>query len=186
MNSRIIVTISNGDTYFYLDQLSNNTPLDSFSCLIDEYNHYLVEDALRSQYDYIALTWLLRERTTGENAAYMSLIADAIKLSVSEKETHNLNYPFKTIPAMKVAKLAVSQFAKKKYKGLGTYMITNALALARNCNRLFLACRFLTVDADIEHNESVIVFYQKNGFLPNAEMNNKRNKTISMRKDIYQ
>ncbi|GHV76943.1 hypothetical protein AGMMS49942_17640 [Spirochaetia bacterium] len=43
----------------------------------------------------------------------MSLIADAIKLSVSEKELHNLNYPFKTIPAMKIAKLAVSQSAQK-------------------------------------------------------------------------
>ena len=142
MSSRIIVTISNGDTHFYLEQLSNITPLDGFSCLIDEYNHYLVEDALRSQNDHIALTWLLRDRTSGEIAAYMSLIADAIKLSVSEKETHNLNYPFKTIPAVKVAKLAVSQSAQEKYKGLGTYMITNALALARNCNRQFLACRW--------------------------------------------
>jgi ribosomal protein S18 acetylase RimI-like enzyme len=115
----------------------------------------------------------------------MSLIADAIKLSVSEKETHALNYPFKTIPAMKVAKLAVSQAAQRDYKGLGTYMITNALALARMCNRQFCACRFLTVDADVEHNESVIEFYTKNGFIPNAEINNKRTKTISMRRDIW-
>ena len=50
-------------------------------------------------------------------AAYMSLIADAIKLSVSEKEIHNLNYPFKTIPAMKIAKLAVSQTVQEKYTG---------------------------------------------------------------------
>jgi ribosomal protein S18 acetylase RimI-like enzyme len=64
-------------------------------------------------------------------------------------------------------------------------MINNALALARSCNRQLFACRFLTVDADIEHNESVIEFYQKNGFVPNAEMNGKHSKTISMRKDIY-
>jgi hypothetical protein len=42
----------------------------------------------------------------------------------------------------------------------------------------------LIADADIEHNESVIEFYRKNGFIPNSEMNNKRSKTISMRKDI--
>jgi ribosomal protein S18 acetylase RimI-like enzyme len=131
------------------------------------------------------LTWLLRERATGIITAYMSLIADAIKLSVSEKETHNLHYPFKTIPAMKMAKLAVSNPAQSKYKGLGTYMINNALTVARTCNRQLFACRFLTVDADIEHNESVMEFYQKNGFVPNAEMNSKRNKTISMRKDIF-
>ena len=34
-------------------------------------------------------------------------------------------------------------------------------------------------------HESVIKFYEKNGFFSNTEMNNKRTKTISMRKDIY-
>jgi len=185
MNKRQAINLVNGDFYFWIEQLSYNTSLDSFSCFINEYNNYLFEDALRSQNDHIALTWLLRERTTDNIAAYMSLIADAIKLSVSEKEIHNLNYPFKTIPAMKIAKLAVSHTAQSKYKGLGTYMINNALAVARACNRQLFACRFLTVDADIEHNETVMEFYQKNGFVPNAEMNGKRNKTISMRKDIF-
>jgi hypothetical protein len=100
-------------------------------------------DALRSQNDHIALTWLLRERSSGIIVAYMSLIADAIKLSVSEKETHALNYPFKTIPAMKVAKLAVSQSAQKECKGLGTYMITNALALPVFASASFLPVVFL-------------------------------------------
>jgi ribosomal protein S18 acetylase RimI-like enzyme len=185
MNKRQAVNLVTGDICFWIEQLSSDTPLDGFSCLINEYNDYLFDDALRSQNDHIALTWLLRERTSGTIAAYMSLIADAIKLSVSEKEIHNLNYPFKTIPAMKIAKLAVSHPAQNKYKGIGTYMINSALAFARTCNRQLFACRFLTVDADIEHNESVIEFYQKNGFVSNAEMNGKRNKTISMRKDIF-
>jgi GNAT superfamily N-acetyltransferase len=185
MNTPITVSHRNGNTLFYFEQLSSITLLDSFSCFITEYNDYLFDDALRSQNDHIALTWLLRERTTDAITAYMSLIADAIKLSVSEKEIHNLNYPFKTIPAMKIAKLAVSHPTHGKYKGLGTYMINNALAFARTCNRQLFACRFLTVDADIEHNESVMEFYQKNGFVPNAEMNGKRAKTISMRKDIF-
>jgi ribosomal protein S18 acetylase RimI-like enzyme len=185
MSSRIAINHRNGDAYFYLEHLSSIVPVADFSCAIEEYNDYLLEDALRSQNDHIALTWFLRERTAGTIVAYMSLIADAIKLSVSEKEIHALNYPFKTIPAMKMAKLAVSQSAQKDYKGLGTYMIANALALARICNRQLFACRFLTVDADVEHNESVIEFYRKNGFIPNSEMNNKRSKTISMRKDIW-
>jgi hypothetical protein len=185
MNGRIAISHRNGDTYFYLEQLSPDTPLNNFLCLIAEYNEYLLKDALRSQNDHVALTWLLRDRSTDAIAAYMSLIADAIKLSVSEKETHRLNYPFKTIPAMKVAKLAVSQPAQKTYKGLGSYMIINALTLARICNRQLFACRFITVDADIEHNESVIEFYTKNGFVPNTETNKKHSKTVSMRKDIW-
>jgi len=185
MSARIAINLQNGDTLFYLEQLAEGTPLGNFSCPIAEYNDYLVEDSLRSQNDHVALTWLLRERTAGTIVAYMSLIADAIKLSLSEKELHGLNYPFKTLPAMKIGKLAVSEFAQKKYKGIGSYMINNALALARACNRQLFACRFITVDADIEHDEGLITFYRKNGFTENEELYNKNRKTVSMRKDIY-
>jgi hypothetical protein len=116
----------------------------------------------------------------------MSLIADAIKLSIAEKELHNLNYPFKTIPAIKIAKLAVSQIYHEKYNGIGSFMIDSAELLALDCNSDYCACRFLTVDADIEHNEGVRTFYEKNGFLLNSELYNKNRKTISMRKDLYQ
>ena len=185
MSSRVAVNYRNGNTLFCIEQLSADTLLYGFSCRIAEYNDYLFEDALRSQNDHVALTWLLCKRTTGEIAAYMSLIADAIKLSTSEKEIHNLNYPFKTIPAIKMAKLAVSGTVQEKYKGIGTYMVSKALAFARICNRQLCAARFLTVDADIEHDNGVLAFYEKNGFIPNAELYNKNRKTISMRKDIY-
>jgi hypothetical protein len=52
-------------------------------------------------------------------------------------------------------------------------------------NEDYCAARFLTVDADIEHDGGVLAFYQKNGFIRNAELFNKDRKTISMRKDIY-
>ena len=42
-----------------------------------------------------------------------------------------------------------------------------------------------TTDADMEHDEHVMVFYEKNGFIKNNEFYNKNRKTISMRKDIY-
>jgi GNAT superfamily N-acetyltransferase len=86
---------------------------------------------------------------------------------------------------MKIAKLAVSQFFHEKYKGVGSFMIIAAINLARRCNTDYSACRFLTVDDDIENNESVLTFYEKNGFIRNSEMNNKNKKTISMRKDIF-
>jgi ribosomal protein S18 acetylase RimI-like enzyme len=185
MNSPIPVNGKEGEKYFHLEQLSPVVSLTEFSCFIGEYNEYLIRDALRSQNDYVALTWLLSDLSTGGLVAYMSIINDAIKLSVSEKELHNLDYPFKTIPAMKIAKLAVSQSAQKVYKGIGSFMIDAAKSLARRCNTHYSACRFLTVDADIENNESVLTFYEKNGFILNSEMNNKNRKTISMRKDIF-
>jgi len=95
------------------------------------------------------------------------------------------DYLFRTIPAMKIAKLAVDGSFSKKYKGIGTFMITGAERLAWACNATYCAARFLTVDADIEHDEGVFAFYEKNGFIPNAELYNKNRKTISMRKDLY-
>ncbi|MDR0720949.1 MAG: GNAT family N-acetyltransferase [Treponema sp.] len=174
-----------GSTAFKLEQLNSDTPLGGFACPVEEYNAYLHKEAVQSRNDHVALTWLLRERSTGEIAAYMSLIADAIKLSVSEKELHDLDYPFKTIPAMKIAKLAVSTDFRNKYKGIGSFMIDSARTIARKCNEYYCAARFLTVDADIEHDEGVLAFYEKNGFLLNSELYNKNRKTISMRKDLY-
>jgi GNAT superfamily N-acetyltransferase len=175
-----------GSAAFKLEQLDSDALLDGFACSVEEYNAYLYKEAARSQNDHVALTWLLRERSTGKIAAYMSLIADAIKLSVSEKELHDLNYPFKTIPAMKIAKLAVAKEFARKYKGIGSFMLDSARAIARRCNDHYCAARFLTVDADIEHNEGVRAFYEKNGFISNSELSNKNRKTISMRKDLYQ
>jgi hypothetical protein len=64
-------------------------------------------------------------------------------------------------------------------------MVSNALAIAYICNRHLFAARFLTADADVEHDKGVLAFYEKNGFIPNAELYNKNRKTISMRKDLY-
>ncbi|MCL2067947.1 MAG: hypothetical protein FWG99_10835 [Treponema sp.] len=143
-------------------------------------------DAFRSMSDHIALTWLLTERITYQITAYMSLIMDAIKLSFTEKELHRLNYPFRTIPSMKIAKLAVDIHFSEKYKGIGTYMIDSAKHLALSCNETHCAARFLTVDADIEHDQGILAFYKKNGFIPNTELYNKNRSTVSMRKDIYE
>jgi len=172
-------------TLFRLEPLTSSIILSGFSCSVEEYNEYLHNDALRSQNDHIARTWLLRERTTGKITAYMSLIMDSIKLSFTEKELHNLNYPFKTIPAMKIAKLAVDETSAVQYKGIGSFLIETAKGKALSCNDDYCAARFLTVDADIEHDEGVLAFYKKNGFIQNSELFNKNRKTISMRKDIY-
>ena len=182
---KIAITHDNVKKYFYLEALTEKSNLQSFRCNLIEYSDYLIKDAIRSMNDHIAKTWLLFDSKTGEIAAYMSLIMDAIKLSFTEKELHNLDYPFRTIPAMKIAKLAVNSIFSEKYKGLGTFMIDTAERYALACNDDYCAARFLTVDADIEHDGGVIAFYEKNGFIPNTEFYNKNRKTISMRKDIY-
>ena len=130
--NQIKITVFNLKNYFYLEPLSLQSKLQSFKSSIDEYTDYLLNDAKRSLNDHIAKTWILSEKKTGNIAAYMSIIADAIKLSFAEKELHGLKYPFKTIPAMKIAKLAVDVTFAQKYKGLGTIMILAAQDIAYN------------------------------------------------------
>ena len=66
-------------------------------------------------------------------------------------------------------------------------MLDIARAMAFDMNNLGIACRFITVDADIEYNEETPKFYEKNGFVENLS-NKRRNAkhTISMRKDIFE
>jgi hypothetical protein len=185
VSKRAAVDIKNGPSLFILERLSPSDILAPFDCSIREYNDYLIQEAQKAQNEFIAVTWLLHERENGSIVAYMSLINDAIKLTATEKELHHLDYPFRTIPATKIAKLAVSSLYCRQYKGIGTYMLYLAAGIAEDTNLKHSACRFVTVDADIEHDPNVTAFYTKNGFIPNTEMTSKHSKTISMRKDIW-
>jgi hypothetical protein len=185
VSGHIVITRANGDQYFRLEQLMPDAPVVAFQCRIKEYADYLREEAFRAQDDHVSLTWILLERESAAIAAYMSLIADAVKLSNAEKELHKLNYPFKTIPAMKIAKLAVAESFRQKYHGLGTYMVCHARRIARRLNTDYCAARFLTVDADIEHDTGVLGFYERLSFAPNVELSGKKRKTLSMRRDLY-
>jgi ribosomal protein S18 acetylase RimI-like enzyme len=181
----IVITENNARQYFSLQRLQADALVEEFECRISEYADYLREEALRAQADHVALTWVLLERESAAIAAYMSLIADAVKLSATEKGLHKLEYPFKTIPAMKIAKLAVADTFRERCRGVGTYMVYHAGRIARRLNTDYCAARFLTVDAGIEHDTGVLAFYQKLNFAPNVELTGKKSKMISMRRDRY-
>ena len=53
-------------------------------------------------------------------------------------------------------------------------------------NEIGIACRFVTVDADIEYNSDTPEFYKKNGYVENLSNRSRNAKhTVSMRKDIF-
>ena len=129
---------------------------------------------------------MLVDTKTGSVLAYMSLVADSVQLTKSEKELVELGLiPFSTFPAMKIGKLAVDSEAKAKYHGIGSLMIRLARGFTSNLNGNGIACRFLTIDADVENNPNVTEFYIKNGFVLNERLNHKNRLTVSMRKDIF-
>lgn len=154
----------------------------------EEYNEFL-KIADRFYKLNISKTFLLIHKRTNELLAYMALCADSIKLTNEEKDSHNISkVPYASIPALKVGKLAVNREVSNevKRKGYGSFMLEMARAFAFSMNELGVACRFVTVDADIEYDARTVQFYEKNGFVENLS-NRRRNAkyTISMRKDIF-
>lgn len=160
----------------------------SFDSHIEEYNSFL-EIADKFNDLNISKTFLLIHKETRELLAYMTLSADSIKLTSEEKELHDIEkVPYASIPAVKVGKLAVNKEIsnKAKRKGYGSFLLEMARAYAFGMNESGVACRFITVDADIQYEPDTPQFYFKNGFVENLS-NKRRNAkfTISMRKDIF-
>ncbi len=167
---------------------------------IDDISHYLFDSHIAEYNEFLKIankfydlniskTFLLLHKRTDELLAYMALSADSIKLTNEEKESHDISkVPYASIPALKVGKLAVNRELsdKAKRKGYGSFMLEMARAFAFSMNDLGIACRFITVDADIEYEPNTPQFYEKNGFIENLS-NKRRNAkyTISMRKDIF-
>ena len=159
-----------------------------FDSGVEEYNVFLAVAKVFSELN-ISKTFLLIHRKTEELLAYMTLSADSIKLTIEEKEEHDISkVPYASIPAIKVGKLAVNKELsdRVKRKGYGSFMLEMARAYAYEMNVMGIACRFITVDADIEYDDNTPKFYRKNGFIENLS-NKRRNPshTISMRKDIF-
>lgn len=160
----------------------------SFDSKIDEYNDFLkIADKF---YDInVSKTFLLIHNTTNELIAYMTLSADSIKLTSEEKDNHDISkVPYASIPALKIGKLAVNKELSEdiQVKGYGSFMLELARAFACSMNDSGVACRFITVDADIEYNPDTPRFYEKNGFVENLSNKSRNAKhTISMRKDIF-
>lgn len=159
-----------------------------FDSKIEEYNEFLKIAKLYSNLN-ISKTFLLVHKRTNELIAYMTLSADSIKLTTEEKDMHKIGkVPYASIAALKVGKLAVNKELSviAKRKGYGSFMLEMARAYAFEMNEMGIACRFITVDADIEYDANTPAFYVKNGYVENLS-NKRRNAThtISMRKDIF-
>ena len=157
--------------------------------IANEYRTFLLKQAQPLDNLGISKTFIMIHNLTHELIGYFTLSADTIKLTPEEKEISNLEeVPFMSLPAIKVGKLAINKSLSEraKKKGYGSFAIEMAISKAYEVLKTGVACRFITVDADIEYDKNTPIFYEKNGFVRNqSKISRNNNLTISMRKDIF-
>jgi hypothetical protein len=184
----ILITPETYGNYFTIEKLNADHHIESFNCNnVSEYTLFLKQDALKHQENHISNTFVLIEIESQAIAAYISLIADAVTLQDEEKARLLLpDISFETLPALKIAKLAVAQELSNTYRRLGSLMIAFSRNIADQCNERFIACRVLTTDADIEYDKNIPLFYEKNGFTAlHSKKYTKKTHTLPMWTDIY-
>lgn len=152
----------NKEDYDIVD-LFPETSLESFKCIEDDLNDFLINDSKDYQKELLSKTYLVIDKTSGNIAAYFSLLNDVIKLDEAERRIRNRinrQIPYNKhrahYPAVKLGRLAVD----KEYanQGIGRYVLDNLKYVFTHGNRT--GCRFLTVDA----LSSATGFYEHNGF----------------------
>jgi len=147
--------------------LTEDYPIKPFECEDEDLNDFLFNEAVPYQKELLATTFVMEndEQTLG----YYSLLNDSLQLRedmfASKSQFRKflrelMPYPkrhLKTIPALKIGRLAIDKSFKGK--GLGSVIMANIISKCIKMNKE-QACRLITVDA----YKQAIPFYQKMGF----------------------
>lgn len=162
----------------------------SFDCgKAVEYVIFLKQKAIALDKLAVTKTFVMLHNETKELIGYFSLAADTVKLTLDEKIGNDLEtVDFMSLPALKLGKLAINKDLSEvsKRKGYGSFVLDIVDTYAFEMLENGVACRFVTVDADIEYEEDTPNFYLKNGFTINQSRKRRSSdKTISMRRDIF-
>lgn len=150
-----------------------------FSCGDDDLDDFLRSDALRLQNVHTARTHIAFYRD--EFVGYITLLNDCVELKTNERKRLSLRHnDHPTVPALKIARLAVSAVARSRLRGTGTALVQFACAKALELSHS-AGCRLVTVDA---YPESVR-FYEKLGFIKNNAKPYAERAHPSMRFDLF-
>lgn len=123
-----------------------------------EMEQFLKSEALSEQENGLNTTHLFIDKDNNKIVAYVSMCNDSIGLEFNEREELELRYT--TIPAVKIARLAVA--TEYQGCGMGKYLIQFTAYLGERI-REFSGLTFVTLDC-YEHRVS---FYEKLGFVKN-------------------
>ena len=123
-----------------------------------EMEDFLKEEAFEEQEKGLNMTHLFIDKESGKVVAYVSLCNDSIGLELEERDNMGLSYT--TVPALKIARLAVA--VEYQGMGLGKSLIQFSAYMGRKVKEMS-GLAFLTLDC-FEHRVS---FYESVGFVKN-------------------
>lgn len=190
LSEKDILEIADTVSIFSITSVKEDITQYSFSCgKAEEYVTFLKEKALDLEEKSISKTFVLVHNLTKELIGYFSLSTDAVRLTTEEKEESNLSdVAFMSLPAIKLGKLAINKklSPEASRRGYGSFILDMINTFAYEVNKEGVACRFVTVDADVEYDPNTPLFYKKNGFINNLSKPKRNNsKTVSMRRYIF-
>lgn len=190
LSSEEFENIENTVSIFRINSFDGDISQCSFCCgKAAEYESFLKTKATKLEELGISRTFLLIHNDTKEVIGYYSLSADTVGLTLDEKGESGLGeVEFMTLPALKLGKLAINKELTEEAnrKGYGSFVLDLVDTYAFEMLENGVACRFITVDADIEYDAETPEFYKKNGFIVNQSRNQRSSDTtVSMRRDIY-
>ena len=147
--------------------LTEHYPIKPFDCEDEDLNDFLFNEAVPYQKELLATTFVMENDK--QTLGYYSLLNDSLQLKeemfTSKSQFRKflrelVPYPkrhLKTIPALKIGRLAIDKTFKGK--GLGSVIMANIISKCIKMNQE-QACRLITVDA----YKQAVPFYQKMGF----------------------
>ena len=149
---------------FKIELLNQYNNLSSFDCGDDDLNEFLKKDAFIEQKKKLSLTHLIFYQ--GEVIGYFSLLTDKISVKnlknreIKENMKTNLKNNYKTIPSVKIGRLAID----KKYakKGIGSFILNNLIITLNEISKKDIGFRLISVEGYAEAYH----FYTTNNFVP--------------------
>lgn len=117
----------------------------------------------------------------GKLVGYITLLCDAIVLETRERNGLALRHEdHPEIPALKVARLGVSESFRTTHRGVGEALMQFFIAMALSLSTR-VGCRLLTLDAYAQS----AAFYEHLGFVRNRAKEYRDRQNPSMRLDLY-
>jgi len=160
-----------------LERLSSPLGDIQFDCSDEDLNEFFLQDSIKYQEQLLAVTYIFRNRKSNEVVAYFSVANEGIEADNRTKKEIPREKRHRKIPAVLIARLAVSKSYQKTGFGSSILAFIKYLFILKNKT----GCRYLVADA--YNKPEVISFYKKNGFDFLGEYDSER-RAVPMKFDL--